>query len=380
MNIDEGHRLVTKDLTETLIRVGLLVFLVVMCVRVFLPFAGLVVLAMILAVALYPLYDWLARRLFGGRRGLTATVFVLAALLLIGIPMLVLGGALATQLSEFHDAIEANTLALPAPNPKVAGWPIVGDRLYAGWSAAAADLPAFLAKNRQLLMSAARKALALAASGAGAALIFLAAIIVAGVMMAYAETSGRAIGRIVDRITDPVHGPRLLTLTVATVRSVAMGVVGVAFIQALLLGIGFLLAGIPGAGVLALLVMFLGILQLPALLISLPAVAYLWWAGGDTSTVMKVVFTIYLLVAGMADNVLKPLMLGRGVEAPMLVILIGALGGMATAGITGLFLGAVLLAVGYRIFVDWVDEGTATSPTTTPASRPPGAPTNAPSI
>jgi predicted PurR-regulated permease PerM len=82
-------------------------------------------------------------------------------------------------------------------------------------------------------------------------------------------------------------------------------------------------------------------------------VGYLWWMG-EGSTVIKVIFSIYFIVAGMADNVLKPMLLGRGVEAPMLVILIGALGGMATAGIMGLFLGAVLLAVGYKIFMDWV--------------------------
>lgn len=374
MNVEEGRRLVAKDLTETLIRIGLLGFLVFMCVRVFMPFAGLVVLAMILAIALDPLYEWLVRR-FGGRRGLTATLFVLVALLLIGIPLLLVGAAAATQLSEFHDSIQAGTFGLRPPNPKIAEWPIVGERIYAAWSAAAADLPAFLAKNKELVLTVARKALSMAAGGAGAALIFLASIAVAGVMMAYAQTGGRAIERIVVRFTDPQRGPRLQVLTIATVRSVAMGVVGVAFIQALLLGIGFVLAGIPGAGVLALLVMFLGILQLPALLISLPAVGYLWWMG-DGSTVMKVVFTIYLLVAGMADNVLKPLMLGRGVEAPMLVILIGALGGMATAGITGLFLGAVLLAVGYRIFVDWVDEGDVAVRAATPA--PPVIPTDAP--
>ena len=377
MNIDEGRRLVGKDLVETLIRLGLLALLLVLCVWVFLPFTGLVILAMILAIALYPLYDWLAMHLFGGRRGLTATLLVLMMLVLIGIPLLLLGGAVATQLSELHDAIQAGTLALRPPDPKVAGWPIVGERLYAAWNAAATDLPAFLAKNKELVMGAARKALSMAGGGAIAALVFLAAIVVAGIMMAYAESGGRGIGRIIVRVTDPVRGPRLQALVIATVRSVATGVVGVAFIQALLLGIGFLLARIPGAGILALLVMFLGILQLPALLISLPAVGYLWWAG-EGSTVMKVILTVYLVVAGMADNVLKPLLLGRGVEAPMLVILIGALGGMATAGITGLFLGAVLLAVGYRILMDWIDEAPATPVAAAPTA--PVVPTDTPTL
>lgn len=368
MNVDQAmlRKLLKEDLTETLIRVGLIVFLVIMCVRVFMPFAGLVILSMILAIALYPLYEWMTARLFGGRRRLAATVLVLLALLLIGIPLALLGGAVTTQLGQFHDGVVNDTLGLRAPNPKIAEWPIVGERLYNTWKAAAADLPALLAKNRELVKGFAVKALQMAGGGAGAALLFLVAIALAGVMMAYAKTGGPAIERIVVRLTDPVKGPRLYQLTIATVRSVATGVVGVAFIQAILLGVGFLLAGIPGAGVLALLVMFLGILQLPALIISLPAAGYLWWADDEMSTAIKVIFTVYFVVAGMADNVLKPMLLGRGVDAPMLVILIGAIGGMATAGITGLFLGAVLLAVGYKLFMDWVAGPEATTAATEP--------------
>lgn len=356
MNVDQAmlRKLFKEDLTETLIRVGLIAFLVIMCARVFTPFAGLVILSMILAIALYPLYEWMTARLCGGRRGVAATALVLLALLLIGVPILLLGGALATELGEFHEAVVNDTLGLRAPNPQIAEWPIVGQPLYNAWSAAAADLPAFLAKNRELVKGAAVKALQMAGGGAVAALLYLVAIALAGVMMAYAKAGGPAIERIVVRLTDAAKGPRLYQLTIATVRSVATGVVGVAFIQAILLGVAFLLAGIPGAGVLALLVMFLGIMQLPALIISLPAAGYLWWADDEMSTAIKVIFTVYFVVAGMADNVLKPMLLGRGVDAPMLVILIGAIGGMATAGITGLFLGAVLLAVGYKLFMDWV--------------------------
>jgi len=167
-------------------------------------------------------------------------------------------------------------------------------------------------------------------------------MIIAAIMMAYAESGSRAMQRIFSRLTDPVRGPRIQKLATATVRSVAAGVIGVAFIQAILLGMGFMFAGIPAAGVLALLVMFLGILQVPALIVSLPAIAWLW-VSGDGSTTSNIVFTIYLGIAGMADNVLKPLLLGRGVDAPMPVILIGALGGMVAGGIIGLFIGGVLL-------------------------------------
>jgi len=112
-------------------------------------------------------------------------------------------------------------------------------------------------------------------------------------------------------------------------------------------------AGIPWAGVLAAIVLVLGIAQVPALIVTLPAIGYIWLLG-DYGNVQAIVYTVLIFVSGMADNILKPLMLGRGVDAPMPVILLGALGGMATAGILGMFVGATLLALGYQLFMGWV--------------------------
>lgn len=195
-----------------------------------------------------------------------------------------------------------------------------------------------------------------AASTAGSVLLFLGALIIAGIMMAYGDAGSQAMLRIFNRLAGSAKGARLQSLSTATVRSVATGVIGVAFIQALLLGAGFIMAGIPAAGVLALGVLLIGIVQVPAAIIAWPAIAYLW-ISGDASTTSNIVYSIYLFVAGAADNVLKPLLLSRGVNVPMPIILIGALGGMVTNGIIGLFVGAVLLAVGYRVFMEWVDKG-----------------------
>ena len=203
---------------------------------------------------------------------------------------------------------------------------------------------------------------------------FLASLIIAGIMMAYGASGSQAMCNILTRLSGPTRGTQLHTLATATVRSVATGVIGVAFIQALLIGIGFMLAGIPAAGLLAMIVLVIGIAQLPALLISLPAIAYMWWAG-DGSTTIHIVLTLYLLIAGAADNVLKPLLLGRGVAVPMPVILLGALGGMVSAGMIGLFVGAVVLAVGYEIFMEWVaeDERSEPSAAVDAAGTPPAA-------
>ena len=185
--------------------------------------------------------------------------------------------------------------------------------------------------------------------------VFLGALVIAGFMMAYGESGQEALRRIAITLAGGNRGAQLQALSVATMRSVATGVIGVAAIQALLLGLGFLWADVPGAALLAVLALLLGIMQLPALLVILPVLAWLWLSG-DGSTVMNGVITAYLILAGLADNILKPVLLGRGVDVPMPIILVGALGGMIGMGLIGLFLGSVILAVGYRLLWAWVDQ------------------------
>lgn len=341
-------------LTDTLIRVGIIAVLIYLCAQVFAPFLGLMLWALILAIALYPLHLKLTGKL-GGKPGRAATLIVVLGLLLIGGPTVMLGESFASHLHKVYTNYESGNIHIGAPDQKVREWPLVGEKIYKSWSSASENLPAFIEASRPQLKAISAKVLGIATSTAGGVLAFLASLIIAGIIMAYGASGDIAMREIYMRFAGPERGARLQTLSIATVRSVATGVIGVAFIQALLLGLGFTFAGIPGAGVLALLVMVLGIVQLPAIVVSLPAIAYLWM-GGDASTTSNVIFTIYLLVAGMADNVLKPILLGRGVDVPMPIILLGALGGMATSGIIGLFIGAILLAVGYQIFMEWVAE------------------------
>ena len=151
----------------------------------------------------------------------------------------------------------------------------------------------------------------------------------------------------------PTRGETLTKLTISTIRAVALGVIGVATIQAILIGLALMLAGIRVAGVLAIVALILGIAQIPALVISLPVIIYIW-ASGDYSSGSAIAHTVILLLAGGSDNVLKPLMLGRGVNVPMPVVLLGALGGMASGGILGMFVGATGLALAYEIFRHWI--------------------------
>jgi predicted PurR-regulated permease PerM len=199
-----------------------------------------------------------------------------------------------------------------------------------------------------------RKALSIVANIGIGVLQFLASLIVAGIVMTYGESGARACRAVLARLVGGERGETFQRLSTATIRGVAQGVIGIAFIQALLVGLALLLAGVPAAGVLAAITLVLSIAQVPALLVTLPVIVYIW-TSGHYGTGAAVGYTIVLLVAGMADNILKPLLLGRGVEAPMPVILLGALGGMATGGVLGMFVGATVLALAYQIFMRWVD-------------------------
>jgi predicted PurR-regulated permease PerM len=358
---------------DAIIRIGLIGLLAWMCFRVFSPFLGMMLWALILAIGMYPLQQRLVARL-GGRQGRATSLLVLVLVLFLGVPFVMLSSSFASHIQEVHKAFEQDTLTIPRPNASVAEWPVIGERAYTAWSEAADDLPQFIADNKVMLEEFVRRGFKMAASSATTALAFLAALLIAGIIMAYGEQGSAAMRRIFCRLAGPSRGQKLQKLSTATVRSVASGVIGVAIIQALLLGVGFFLAGIPAAGVLALVVMVLGIAQLPATLVSLPAIVYLW-SSGEFSSTHNVIFTVVLLVAGLADNVLKPMLLGRGVDAPMPVILIGALGGMVTNGVIGLFVGAVVLAVGYQLLMEWVDQAPEASSTQGHETTGPIAPT-----
>jgi predicted PurR-regulated permease PerM len=335
-----------------LIRAGFILLLAMLCYRIFSPFLSLTAWAVILAVTLYPLHQSLARKL-RGKQGLAATVLVLVGVLLIVVPTAVLMSSLGDSVHQLIRDVEANSLAIPAPRDGVAAWPVIGKRVHALWSQAHADFPALVQSMQPKIGDLAKAALRFVAGIGGAILGFLAAFVVAGILMAFGQAGERGCRAIFDRIVGQARGAELARLSTATIRAVAQGVIGVALLQAIVVGLCLLVAGVPWAGALAAICLVLGIAQVPALIVTVPAMIYIW-ASGDYGKGAAIAYTILLFVSGMSDNVLKPLMLGRGVEAPMPVILLGALGGLATAGILGLFLGATLLALGYELFTGWV--------------------------
>jgi predicted PurR-regulated permease PerM len=348
----ELEQRLASPLLDVLIRAGLILAMSMLCYQVLSPFLTLMVWALILAVTLYPLHQALASKL-RGKQGLAATLLVVVGIVLIVAPTAMLMSSLGDSVRHLIHDVQNNTLEIPAPRPGVENWPVVGKQLHYVWSKAHADLPALVQSMQPKIGELAKTALGLVASIGGGLLQFLAAFIIAGIIMAFGQAGSRGSLAIFERIVGNARGSELASLSTATIRAVAQGVIGVALIQAILVGLALLVAGIPWAGVLAVIVLVLGIAQVPALIVTLPVIGYIW-SSGDYSNAAAIAYTVVVFLAGMADNVLKPLMLGRGVDAPMPVILLGALGGMATAGILGMFVGATLLTLGYQIFMGWV--------------------------
>jgi len=345
---------VARRLFDLFIRVGLVLALVWLCFHFFSPFLTMMLWALILAVTLYPLQQMLAKRI-GGRQGRAATLIVLLGLGLIVVPTVILGSSFGDSVHELINGVKDNTLSLPAAPASIAELPIIGKKAHAAWSLAHNDLPAFVKSMQPKIGELAGKALGIVASLGGGLLKFLFSFIIAGIMMAWGESGARAMQAIFARIVGVARGAEFTELATSTVRAVASGVIGIACIQALLIGISLIIAGVPFAGALALVVLMLGIVQVPAAIVTLPVIGWMW-TSGDYATTPAIAYSVLIMVAGSVDNVLKPLMLGRGVDAPMPVVLLGALGGMATDGILGMFVGATALALGYQIFMRWVDD------------------------
>ncbi|MVV49890.1 AI-2E family transporter [Pseudomonas sp. PB120] len=347
------EKTLTRSLLDVLIRAGLIIVLVLFCFEIFQPFRDLMLWSVILAITLYPLQERLKGPL-GQKDGRIATLIILVAIIILMVPIYLLGTSIADSVEHAISVVKEGGIDIPPPAESVAGWPLVGKPLSALWAQAYNDLPGLTQKYIPQIKGVSLTLLSKLAGVGMGFLTFIFALIIAGIFMAYGEAGSRSAVQIASRVSGPAKGPKIAELCTATIRAVALGVVGIAFIQMLLVGLGFVVKGIPGAGLLALAVLLLGIMQLPVTLITIPVIAYVFATeGASTATIT---FAIYVFVSGLVDNVLKPLLLGRGVDVPMPVILIGALGGMVTNGIIGLFIGPVVLAVGYQLFWQWVQD------------------------
>jgi predicted PurR-regulated permease PerM len=354
---------------EAAIRIGLVVLLVAWCFQIVRPFITPMVWGAIIAIAAYPGYRWLQLRL-GGRPKLAATLFTLFMLIVVIAPTVMLSGTLVETVKVLAVNLSEGRLTIPPPTENVKGWPVIGENLHAFWTLASYNIEAALQKIGPEIKAVGTWLLTTAAGAGFGILQFVLAIIIAGVLMPQANGAYRTAQALSTRLAGEQHTD-LIDLAEKTVRSVASGILGVSLIQALLAGLGFMVAGVPAAGFWALLCLLLSVAQIGIAVILIPVVIYLF---NTADMVTAVGFLIWAIPVGLIDNILKPIFLARGVKTPMVVIFMGAIGGFLASGIIGLFVGAVVLALSYEVFLLWLNEGRHRAQVVSDAATAGGAP------
>lgn len=335
---------------EIAIKLSLLTIVIYISYLIAKPFMAMVVWGIIIAIALSPVVSSLEKH-FGNRKKIIAslTVIIIAALL---IPTYMLSGKMIESSQTLMHAMKDGSVTIPHPTEKVKEWPLIGEKAYVLWYSASKNLKETLAPFNHEIKKLAGSIFSTLGSGLGTIFIFVGSMIIAAVFLMHSEGAVRFSDHLFRRVLGE-RGYEWATLSAQTVRSVVTGVLGVAVIQAVFALIGLILMGVPLAGVLALGIMFLTIIQVPALIIIVPIIAYVFSHGSGTP---EIVFAVYMLIVGASDGILKPILMGRGVDIPMLIILIGAIGGMMLMGMIGLFIGAVIFALAYKLFGLWISE------------------------
>lgn len=338
---------------ELAIRLGLLILLATWCFLIVLPFIVPVMWGVIIAVAIYPLFKKLKSAL-GGRNKTATTVYIVLALALLITPTVMISGSLVDTAQDVVDKYEQGTLTVEPPDESVKEWPVIGDEVHEVWTQASKNLDATVDKYKPQLKLVGEKLASTAAGAGGTVLIFIISIIISGILMANAPGAYQFTVRLFSRLINEKEGVAFTHLSRDTIRSIAQGVLGIAMIQAVLSAIGMYIMDVPAWGLWTVIILVLAILQLPPLLVLGFVAAYVFTIADTTPAI---IFAIYALIVSTSDAWLKPLLLGRGVATPMLVILLGAIGGAILDGVIGLFVGAVVLALGYELFMAWLTYG-----------------------
>jgi predicted PurR-regulated permease PerM len=334
------------------IRIGCLALLAYWSWLLLRPFLAIIAWSVIFAVALYPVFDWLAAKL--RHRALAAAVITIFSLVVIFGPVTWLGVSLGDNLRTLYARIVDGSLAIPPPYEAVKAWPFIGENVYQIWYLASTNLTALFGEWAAELKMIGSSVLAIA----GTAGLDLVKFIIAIVVSAFLFLPGPGLVLSVKKAMRHISTDRadeFVDLTGATIRNVSRGVIGISAMQALLAGLGLLKAGVPAAGLLSFLVLLFGIIQIGPWIVLVPVIIWSWFALAKTAAV---IFTIYMVPVMLLDNVLRPVVMSRGLTTPMPVILVGVIGGTLAHGLIGLFVGPIVLSIAWQLLAAWMREGT----------------------
>ena len=339
-------------LIDTILRIVVLFLLIAWCIGIILPFIEPVIWGAIIAVALHPFFGRV-KRLLGNRNMLAAVMVTLLIFVILLLPTALLVRSLVEGIKSLATQFREQTLVIPPPGPSLAGWPLIGKPVSEIWLLASQNIESAITTYREPLSKLGMTIIGpLGGFGRGLVMFFV-SVIIAGAFLVKADASAAFVRKLIHRLAGE-RSDEMLPVTGATIRNVAKGILGVAFFQFLAAGTVFVLANVPFPGLWAFAVLVFAILQLPSIIVILPVIIYLF---SVNALLPAVLWTIALLAIGLSDNVLKPLLMGKGSTVPMLVIFLGAIGGFIFSGLIGLFTGAIVLSVGYNLMVHWIDEG-----------------------
>ena len=338
---------------DFIIRICIISFIGIWCFALLRPFITLILWATILAVAFYPLFEWLKNHL-SGRKNLAASLIALFGIAIILGPVGYMAKTLADNINDLVQSLLAGTLVLPAPPENLHKVPLFGEYVNNIWQLASVNMTDALIRLEPQIKKLGTYLLPITANISLAVLEFLFSIIISAFLMVNAKELSSKLSRFLTRIT-PTKGQKFIRLASATLRNIIRGVIGIAIIQTLIVGVGLITAGIPSAGLLTFICLILSIIQIGPGLIVFPSIIFIWF-GSPMTTLTALIYTIWMIGATLIDNVLKPVLMARGLPIPMIVILLGVFGGTIMHGIIGLFLGPVVLALGYELLRVWISD------------------------
>ena len=343
----------SRDLARITLAVLVIGLLILASLWVLEPFLAAIVWAGMVVVATWPLMRAVEARV-GGRRWLAVGLMTLAIVLVLVLPLVLAVGTIAGNAEDITGWVKsAADAGLPAPPGWVEKIPLAGPKIAQQWARLAASSREELAAQVAPYVRSAIQWFLGQAGGVGRMVVhLLLTIVITVILYATGEKVANGAQRFARRLAGE-RGVGSVVLAGQAVRAVALGVVVTAIVQSAATGIGLFVCGIPYAMVLTAIVFMLCIAQLGPVLVLLPAVGWLYWSG---QPVWGTVLLVWTLLVGTLDNVLRPMLIKRGADLPLILIFAGVIGGLVSMGIIGLFIGPVVLAVTYRLLESWIAD------------------------
>jgi predicted PurR-regulated permease PerM len=332
--------------TLQLLALGLLLF---WTFRIIEPFITLAIWGTVIAIALHPTHQRLTKKL-GGRQYWSAGILSFVLITLIVAPAIWLLFSTAQEFNSLVDLYKEGSFAIQQPSEDIKSWPLVGPKLYEIWMKASTNLNGLVLEYADTLKQVALYIFELLANTGKAVFMFFFSILISGAMLAFSEPVKELMRKVLVKLIGTA-GESYGRIANTTVRSVTKGVLGVALIQSILAGIGMVVAGIPFAGFWILICVILSIVQIGVFPVSIGVVIYVWTTGDTLSASL---LTGWMAIVGVSDNILKPFLLGKS-EVPMPIVFVGSIGGFLFSGFIGLFTGAIVLALFYKLFNAWLE-------------------------